>query len=150
MDWMKVITVAICFVLCAVLLGCKKELPPGASSVTSLSKDGEYHIVRGPDLKNLDNELISKLVRFDGRISRKTALLKGGAISLDGVYYVRFTWVSNRVPKDMSEQLSKGGLQKNDRIRVWGRIDFVDEGAKREGLIGPSCHVTVQKWQRLN
>ncbi len=120
-----------------------------AASISDLHQDADYLIVNGADLKTYVGDLLRKRIRFDGRVVQKSHLLNTCIFHVQGGYYIVVTWGGSQVPNDMTEQLEDGGIQDGTRLRVWGSIDLIYEGAKRYMLSQPSCHIKVDKWERV-
>ena len=116
--------------LCAVSCGKKPDpqkmaqKPNGATSLTKLSRDGEYYVVRGADIHNLCGELLGKKVRFRGKVDKTQGSMWGLSKPLlriladDGEFYL---WISGSasVPSDLTEAVKKGGLQVPQPVELW-------------------------------
>ena len=126
----------------------------GSSAVSQLAQEGDYYLVSGADLHNLDGDLIGKRIKFTGvvRDVSHVPVDKALLLSEDNAYFVIIPYGSlGEVPDNLKIQLNKGGLQTGNKITVYCTIEQV---SREGGLLGSalkykSCIVKpVYQWQR--
>jgi len=135
----KILALCILVLLCLGWTYSKFERhPDGANNIEELSMDGEYYVVTGADLHNLGGELLKKKIKVRVTYDMKKLFPLATAYFLvDDCYFIAVGYhgMAN-VPPDLKMQISRNGIMRNDKITLYGTLDFImpEEGITRNIL----------------